>query len=87
MLAVPGIVDSFVPSASPTKFATVFGASFLNRRIVKVPSDVLKSRMFRIPRALSSEQASVLYGLDAQGVRGDCAASSLRVNRTPRLIR
>src|SRR5882672_8070741 len=37
-----GSVHSFEPSASPVKFATVFGVSASNRRAVKFPSLVVK---------------------------------------------
>src|SRR5204862_7423947 len=39
---VCGSVHSRVPSARPTKFATVFGVSASNRRAVKFPSLVVK---------------------------------------------
>ncbi len=34
-------LNSFVPVASPTKFATVLGASFVNNSHVMLPSEVL----------------------------------------------
>ena len=40
---VRGSVHSLLPSASPTKLATVLGASWSNRRIVKFPSVVSNS--------------------------------------------
>src|SRR3954454_13284044 len=39
---VRGSVHSLVPSASPTKFSTVFGASWSNSWIVNLPSLVVK---------------------------------------------
>src|SRR4051812_13769575 len=41
-LPVRGSVHSLVPSASPTKFSTVFGASWSNSWIVNLPSLVVK---------------------------------------------
>src|SRR5882672_4219307 len=47
-------MNSFVPSASPIKFATVFGASFSSNRITIFPCEVSKIAYVPAARAMRS---------------------------------
>src|SRR5712692_6122786 len=47
-------VNSFVPSASPTKFATVFGASFSSKRTTMFPCEVSKTAYVPAARLMRS---------------------------------
>src|SRR3954447_4924563 len=82
---VRGSVHSLDPSASPVKFATVFGVSSSNSRAVKLPSLVVKCA-YNMPRSYRSLHYDVFtdrlfggnqlaVGLDGRGLTSDTMQS------------